>query len=301
MTINSSAQSFIMQKCLLMIFSIILLNSFQILSFAQDKEKAQYYIEEANNLYQKKKYFEAIELYEKGYNIFSHPSILFSIGKCYEYLKKYNKAIYYFELSLNHYKKEHTNPPEIKIIEEAIKSIHEKSFLETSEDAIVTDTVNDLYGKQGCIEYGGSLSFSYLNTTNGTSTNAITIGIQGSLLPFLSDGFALGVTAGIIFSSIEGTDSTYDLSLLTKMEYNFLLQNLYPFIGPEIGFFVSDSGQNDSLKGVVFGIGTGIKMRTGNNSLIKIGFNVRYQKPLNNNYDNYNLINFLSFIGFSLF
>jgi len=158
------------------------------------------------------------------------------------------------------------------------------------------------FGKPGTVEYGGSLGFSYEDySADGFSAYIVRFKLQGYAIPFVSEGFGIGLAPAIDITDPEGADALINFSLALKPEYNMITEGLYPYFGPEIGFFIIDSGGYESVKGMNFGFEAGVKIKINEGSLVRTGFKFQYQKPLNDPYDEMDIIYFLFTLGFSLF
>src|SRR5262249_8727523 len=57
-------------------------------------------VNRANALFQIGKVKEALELYEKAYQLKAHPAILFNIAQCHRELKEYQQAVRTYEANL---------------------------------------------------------------------------------------------------------------------------------------------------------------------------------------------------------
>ncbi len=67
---------------------------------SEDKAKrarAKLLFDRAEKVYYLGRFNQALELYSKAYEVFSHPGFLFNIGQCHRMLKNYEKAIFFYK------------------------------------------------------------------------------------------------------------------------------------------------------------------------------------------------------------
>jgi len=135
------------------------------------------------------------------------------------------------------------------------------------------------FGKKGCLEVGGAVSFS-TSTAVVNGETADDSRTTFSFMPyagyFIMDGLELGVNPLGFTSSSFGDNSETSMHLFFAPAYNFLLKGgkIFPFVEGLVGYTsttVDDGNNDETLSGISYGGRGGVKVQLGKSSLLVAG------------------------------
>ena len=133
---------------------------------------------------------------------------------------------------------------------------------------------NGKFTKKGQTEIIASISFAsttpVLDGVSGKSTSTFTLAPYVGY--FITDGFELGLGAGITSQSGSYGSTTYAFVLAPA--YNFNTKSiLYPYVQGEIGYNSINYSGSGTYSGLIWGFEGGLKINIAGNALLKFGLN----------------------------
>lgn len=130
------------------------------------------------------------------------------------------------------------------------------------------------FTKKGQTEIIASISFAsstpVLAGVTGKSTSTFTLAPYVGY--FITDGFELGLGAGI--TSQSGSSGYTTFAFVLAPAYNFNTKSLfYPYVQGEIGYNSINYSGSSTYSGIIWGFEGGLKINVTGNALLKFGLN----------------------------
>jgi tetratricopeptide (TPR) repeat protein len=196
---------------------------------------------------------EAILAFERAYKLKPLPGILFNIGQCHNYLKNYEKAVYFFET----YLRQEPNAPDRAVVQRELDAARQKlAIVQLAAASPVVVSAQPAGEKPA--------------PTSPTTVAAVQVSATET------EPVAKSATAEVAPSGVEATSDGRGLSVAAKLGGTLPTSalGLTYFAGLELGYRLP---LFDRLLGVAFEVAAGQPAKSGNLDSTAAGGSVAYR------------------------